>query len=197
MAGAHAYCALDVPWDASPRATKENCRKLVKRWHPDRRPSDGEGHSDATLMARLLNDAYARIQEAPLRRGFAAPLSAGRALRSGPDGESSGDASGGAREEYIPRDSPLDTAEYYRIIENARREGARDDVARPFDWLGFAVRFALGALFGALLSFRVMIDLRSSPSPVGIAVTVLFCGCASGFGGDEFWRPIRPGGVWQ
>jgi curved DNA-binding protein CbpA len=110
---AHAYRVLDVPWDASPRAIKENYRKLVKRWHPDRQPGHSEGRSDATLMTRLLNEAYARTQDAPLRKGFAAPYSGGRASHSGSGGEASGDASGVAREEYIPRDSPLDAAEYY------------------------------------------------------------------------------------
>jgi hypothetical protein len=195
---AHAYRVLDVPWDAFPRAIKENYRKLVKRWHPDRQPPDTAAQTDSTLMTRLLNEAYSRIQDAPLRKGFAAPFSAGRASSSGADGEASGDASSAAREEYVPRDSPLDAAEYYRIMENARREGALDDAARPFDWLGFAVRFVVGALFGGLVSFRVMVDLWNNPSlvPVGISVTILFCGLASGFGGDAFWRAIRPGGVW-
>jgi DnaJ family protein B protein 13 len=147
---AHACRVLDVPWDASPRAIKDSYRELVKRWHPDRQPPDTEPHTDSTLMTRLLNEAYARIQDAPLRNGFSAPLSAGRASRSGAGSEANGDASGAAREEHIPRDSPLDAAEYYRITENARREGAREDAARPFDWLGFAVRFVVGALFGGL-----------------------------------------------
>jgi hypothetical protein len=195
---AHAYRVLDVPWDASPRAIKDNYRKLVKRWHPDRQPTDTESHTDATLMARMLNEAYARIQDAPLHNGFAAPFSAGRAPGAGADAGTNADSSGAAREEYIPRDSTLDAAEYYRIMEKARREGAREDAARPFDWVGFAVRFVLGALFGVLMSFRVMIDLSGSPTlvPLGIVVTILFCGLASGFGGDAFWRAIRPGGVW-
>jgi len=195
---AHAYRVLDVPWDATPRTIKESYRKLVKRWHPDRQPTDTESHTDATLMTRLLNEAYARIQDAPLRKGFAAPFSSGRAAHGDSDGWAHTDASGAGRDEYVPRDSPLDAAEYYRIMENARKAGARDDAARPFDWLGFAVRFVLGALFGALVSFRVMIDLWRHPSlvPVGIAVTILFCGLASGFGGDAFWRAVRPDGVW-
>lgn len=195
---AHTYRVLDVPWDASPQTIKESYRKLVKRWHPDRQPNDTENHADSTLMTRLLNEAYAQIQDAPLLKGFAAPFSSGRAPRSRPGGEASGDPAGETREEYVPRDSPMDAAEYYRIMENARREGARDDAARPFDWVGFAVRFVLGALFGALVSFRVIIDLWNSPRlvPVGMAVTILFCAFASGFGGDAFWRAIWPDGIW-
>jgi hypothetical protein len=196
---AHAYRVLDVPWDASPRAIKESYRKLVKRWHPDQQPTDTESYTDSTLMTRLLNEAYARIQDAPLRKGFAAPFSSGRAPRFGVDAQTNAGPTGATRDERIPRDSAQDAAEYYRIMENARQAGACDDVARPFDWVGFAVRFVLGALFGTLVSFRVMIDLWSRPSlvSVGVAVTILFCALASGFGGDAFWRAIRPGGLWR
>jgi hypothetical protein len=77
---------------------------------------------------------------------------------------------------------------------------ARDDAARPFDWVGFAVRFVLGGLLGALLSFRVIIELWTQDTRVisiAIAATILFCALASGFGGDAFWRAIRPGGMWR
>jgi len=33
--------------------------------------------------------------------------------------------------------------------------------------------------------------------PVVVAVTILVCALASGFGGDAFWRAIRPGGIWR
>jgi hypothetical protein len=84
-------------------------------------------------------------------------------------------------------------------MENARKAGARDDAARPFDWVGFAVRFVIGALFGVLVSFRVTIAMYRYPEsvPVVVAVTILVCALASGFGGDAFWRAIRPGGIWR
>jgi hypothetical protein len=84
-------------------------------------------------------------------------------------------------------------------MERARAAGARDDAERPFDWFGFIVRFVLGALFGTLVSFRVMISLSLAYAnyiPIGVAVTILFCAFASAFGGDAFWRSIRPWGVW-
>ena len=211
---AHAYRVLDVRWDASPRGIKANYRKLVKRWHPDRHTPGTPEHIEATLMTRLLNEAYARVEKAPLRNGFgqgsSAEASAGDSW-SGEKGRGSGgvrggreegndeaEPSGASRSEYIPRDPVQDATEYYRIMENARKAGALDDAARPFDWLGFAVRFVVGALFGGILSFRVIIWLWRSPGlvPVGIVVTILFCGLASGFGGDAFWRAIRPGGFW-
>lgn len=196
---AHAYRVLDVPWDASPRAIKASYRTLVKRWHPDRQVPGTDAHADSTLMAKMLNESYARIQDAPLRKGFAAPVSSGRAPQPDPDAGANSGPSGSSRNEYVRCDAAPEAAEYYRIIENARKAGARDDAARPFDWVGFAVRFALGALFGALLSFRVIIELWTQDTRVisiAIAATILFCALASGFGGDAFWRAIRPGGIW-
>jgi hypothetical protein len=196
---AHAYRVLDVPWDASPRAIKASYRKLVKRWHPDRQRPGTDAHADSTLMAKMLNESYARIQDAPLCKGFAAPFSSGSAPQHDGDADTNSDPWGSSRSEYVRGDSAQDAAEYYRIIENARKAGARDDAARPFDWVGFAVRFVLGGLLGALLSFRVIIELWTQDTRVisiAIAATILFCALASGFGGDAFWRAIRPGGIW-
>ncbi|MGB8543131.1 MAG: J domain-containing protein [Candidatus Acidiferrales bacterium] len=179
---AHAYRVLNVPWDASPRAIKASYYKLVQRWHPDHHSTGTEGHADYTLMTKLLNEAYALIKAAPLQSA-----------------EKEADPSSSSRTEYIPRDPVRNVADYYRILENARAAGARDDATRPFDWLGFAVRFVVGALFGALLSFRVIIYLPQEKSrfiALGIVGTILFCAFASGFGGDAFWRAIRPYGVW-
>jgi DnaJ-like protein len=199
---AHAYRILDVPWDASPHAIKRNYRKIVKRWHPDRhRPATPE-HAQSTRMTQLLNEAYLHIEHAPLRTGHGTPFSSGAPRATGESASNAQavagpDASGYSRSEYVPR--PLDDAQaYYRIIEQAREAGAREDAARPFDWIGFAVRFAIGALFGVLVSFRVVIALWLHPSafPVAVGATILFCALASGFGGDAFWRALRPGGMW-
>lgn len=202
---AHAYRVLDVPWDASPRTIKLNYRKLVKRWHPDRHQPGTPGHTESTVMAKLLNEAYALIEGAPLRNGHATPFSspAGRSASenaSRAQAAAEQDPSGSSRSEYVARDPLEDVTEQYRMIENARAAGARDDAARPFDWIGFIVRFVIGAMFGTLLSFRVMTDLwlfQPKLIPVGIAATILFCALASGLGGDAFWRAIRPGGLWR
>jgi curved DNA-binding protein CbpA len=201
---AHAYRVMDVRWDASPRVIKASYRKLVKRWHPDRHTPGTPGHTEATLMTKLLNEAFARVQNGPLRNSFAEVSSADGVRASGSrrdardQASDEPDPSGASRSEYMPRDPVEDATEYYRVMENARKAGARDDAARPFDWLGFAVRFVIGALFGGLLSFRVIIGLWQRPKlvPVGIVVTILFCALASGFGGDTAWRAIRPGGLW-
>jgi curved DNA-binding protein CbpA len=202
---AHAYRVLDVPWTASPRAIKTNYRKLVKRWHPDRHRPGTPGHTESTLMTGLLNEAYARIGDAPLRAGHGTPFSSGTRRTSDSnsartDSKDEPDPPGSSRADYVPRDPSEDAIHDYRTIEKAREAGVRDDAARPFDWIGFAVRFVLGALFGALLSFRIAISLSmndkaSAVPPVTIA-TILLCGVASGLGGDAFWRAIRPRGMW-
>jgi DnaJ domain len=195
----HAYRVLDVPRDASSRAIKASYRRLIKRWHPDRYRPGSEAYSESTLMTRLLNESYHRIKNAPLRSGLADAHSSEVSPCS--DRNTSGEPcpSGSSRSEYVPLDPNQDVAEYHRMLERARQAGARDDAARPFDWVGFSVRFILGALFGAIVSFRVMIDLwQESPRLIytGIVATILLCGSASGFGGDTFWRSIRPGRLW-
>jgi hypothetical protein len=179
---AHAYRVLDVPSDASSRAIKVNYYKLVQRWHPDHHSNGTEGHADYTLMTKILNESYALIKTAPLQNA----------------GKES-DPFSSSRTDYIPRDPFQDVSDYYRILEKARAAGARDDAARAFDWFGFAVRFIVGALFGVLLSFKVIIGLSQAKShfvAFDALGTILFCALASGFGGDAFWRAIRPSGVW-
>jgi DnaJ-like protein len=195
---AHAYRVLNVAWDAPPRAIKASYRKLVKRWHPDRHLPGTPAHTESTLMTSLLNESYARIADAPLRAGHATPFSSGR--RDTVASNDQPEPSGGWRDEYVARDPSETFLDDRRVIENARRAGALEDAARPFDWLGFAVRFVLGAMFGTLLSFRLMVDLTLHENeraiPFGVVAVILGCGLASGFGGDKFWRSIRPGGIW-
>jgi hypothetical protein len=193
------YRVLDVQSDASPRAIKASYRTLVKRWHPDHYRPGSDAYTESSLMTKLLNESYARIKNAPLqiRNGVAAALSSEASPNSGRDTSGEPDPSGSSHSEYVPRDPNSRAAEYYRMVERARQAGARDDATRPFDWFGFVVRFVFGALFGAVLSFRVMIDLyrwQESPTFIYIAVvaTVLFCALASGLGGDAFWRANPP-----
>lgn len=195
----HAYRVLNVPRDASPRVIKSSYRKLIQRWHPDRYRPESDAYTESTAMTKLLNESYARIKDAPFRDRAAGAPSSDAPHPSYKDGSGEPDPSGSSRNEYVPRDPNQEAAEFYRMVERARQAGARDDAARPFDWLGFLVRFVLGGLLGVLLSFRVMIYL-SLQSPrimyIGIVTTILGCAFASGFGGDAFWRALRPGGLW-
>lgn len=147
----------------------------------------------ACRMTALLNGAYGRIKDAPLRYGHAEGASP-----NGPQASGETEPSGWSRSEYVPRDASHEASEYYKILERARQDGASDDARRSFDWLGFLVRFVCGALLGVILSFKVIVDVYERPKFMHLAVisTIVFCAFASGFGGDAFWRLIRPWRWW-
>jgi DnaJ-class molecular chaperone len=173
----HAYRVLDVPSDAPPDVIKSSYRKLIKRWHPDLHQPDSEAYIESTSMTKSINDAYGLIKNAPLRNDETWP-----------------------RDEYVS-DPSHDAFAFYRMTENARKAGARDDRARPMDWFGFFVRFLFGVLFGGVVSFEVIVyasmrHLTPSLMYIGIVATILGCGLLSAFGGDAFWRSIRPRGPW-
>src|SRR6266404_6681599 len=62
-----AYRVLDVPAAASALAIKSNYRKMIKRWHPDRPTTQAATAAEAMVMTKILNEAYALIENAPLR----------------------------------------------------------------------------------------------------------------------------------
>jgi preprotein translocase subunit Sec63 len=47
---------------------KRRYRQLVKAWHPDRFSNDPTAQATATERMKLINAAYLRIKEAPLRK---------------------------------------------------------------------------------------------------------------------------------
>ncbi len=200
---AHAYSVLDVAHDASPRAIKSNYRKLVKRWHPDHYRPGSEEHVEATHMTSLINTAYSRIQDAPLRAGFAAPFStprnkSGERSTTGVTASEATD-SGWSREEYVPRGPAVTDASFVRTVSYATSAGARDDASRGFDWFGFGVRFVCRVFFGALLGFggEMRRATATKASLFGaVLLGALIGGLLSAFGGDRFWRAIRPIGSW-
>jgi len=62
-----AYLVLDVPEAASALAIKSKYRKLIKRWHPDKPATNAATSDEAMMMTKLINEAYALIENAPLR----------------------------------------------------------------------------------------------------------------------------------
>ena len=62
----HAYQVLGVPTSASPHAIKQGYRRMARRWHPDLFKSGTLEHAEATLMMKIINQAYAKVEDAPL-----------------------------------------------------------------------------------------------------------------------------------
>lgn len=179
---AHAYRVLDVPHDASPRAIKAAYRRLVKRWHPDRYSPGSEEQVDATLMTRLLNAAYARIEGAPLQAGFATPFSTPRNAPAGSRTSQNPsqprpvhDAHPHDREhnEYSVRDNKDVNEAFYRILsENRKAQHSKwDDVS--FERIRYAIDFIMGALAGGFLGDGVAHLAASRPSTAGITMRVV------------------------
>jgi curved DNA-binding protein CbpA len=158
---AHAYRVLDVPHDATARAIKSSYRKLVKRWHPDRYKAGSTEHREATEMSALLNAAYARVQDAPLRPGYATPFSTPRNQPIDPDAPhkpqqaTTADDSAWSREEYGHRRAGISDADFILIREYARRIGAKEDAAKPSYRIGTYIQVALGATCGAVMGIVV------------------------------------------
>ena len=154
---AHAYRVLDVPHDASPRAIKAAYRQLVKRWHPDRYRPGSEEQADATLMTRLLNAAYARIEDAPLQAGYATPFSAPSNASAqkqnthGANPSPSAHPQDGMHTEYSVHENKDINEAFYRILAEARKkeQGGLDNSSG--ERIRFALDFVLGAVFGAFV----------------------------------------------
>ena len=62
-----AYRVLNVPEAASALAIKASYRKLIKRWHPDKPATSAATQDESVMMTKLINEAYALIENAPLR----------------------------------------------------------------------------------------------------------------------------------
>jgi curved DNA-binding protein CbpA len=62
-----AYQVLGLPTSASPHAIKQAYRRMARRWHPDLFKSGTSEHAEATLMMKIINDAFAKVERAPLR----------------------------------------------------------------------------------------------------------------------------------
>ena len=82
-----AFATLGVRHDASPVVVKRRYRQLVKKWHPDQFAADPQGVTEATLMLKAINRAYATIlrhrsPDAHARETVANPASPVRPGRS-------------------------------------------------------------------------------------------------------------------
>jgi hypothetical protein len=67
------YSTLGVPETASPEEIHRRYVLLAKEWHPDKSRDDPLAQWRATEKMKRVNEAFARIKDAPLRRDPAAP----------------------------------------------------------------------------------------------------------------------------
>jgi DnaJ domain len=155
----HAYQVLNVPYSASAATIKQAYRQLIKRWHPDLYKNGSDEYAEATQMTKLVNQAYTAIESAPLRYYV----------------------------EAYPR-KYVDTrrVEYPPV---AVRPSSRSERPRKVDWVEFWVRFVFGAVWGFLLSFRLLVlHYYNFYVLLGIACAMVFCGLGAAKLGDKFWH---------
>ncbi len=162
----NAYQVLDVPETASALAIKSNYRKLVKRWHPDRPATSAATAAEATMVTKLINEAYALIKNAPLR--YYAGLSTKR-----------------AEPQHAPQRTPktklssVDDVDLSKMFFNEKR-------------IEYAVRIVCGMFAGAFVGLSVSVDLVRTAPEILVAIAVGAIGFAAGAVkyGDKFWRGV-------
>ena len=157
-----AYQVLGVPPSASASSIKQSYRRLTKRWHPDLYASGTPAHDEATQMMKLINQAYANIAHAPLRYHI----------------------------ESYPRAWQKKTAARGAPVTTGHT--APRDTLPITDRFEFWVRFVCGALLGAFVSFRLVIDLFDYPKILLVAVPTLIVLTGLGVAryGDRFWLRV-------
>ena len=162
-----AYRVLDGSEGASALAIKSNYRKLIKRWHPDKPATSAATTAEATMMTKLLNEAYSLIENAPLRYY---------------EGNGKATASEGPR---------------YRAREKRGVESLTDaQVARIEKRAEYAVRILCGLLCGASIGFILIGELLRSEVEafwMTLGLALLFAAGAVK-AGDKVWREIF--GIW-
>lgn len=163
-----AYRVLDVPETASALTIKSNYRKLIKRWHPDKPATNAATAAEATLMTKLINEAYSLVENAPLRY-----------------------YAGGTTETVRP-EKPR-----YRAREKRGVEALTDaQVARIEKRVEYAIRIICGLLSGAFIGLWFVGGvLRNNVETFSSSlVMALLFGAGAVKLGDKVWREIF--GIW-
>jgi hypothetical protein len=159
------YNLLDVPISATAQAIRQAYHLIVKRWHPDLYPDGSREQAEATQMMKLVNEAYAHIQHAPLRYH----------IESYPD---------------VKNTRARTQASYHSAqVPHAWRQRENLPIT---DRMEYWVRFVCGALFGLLISSWAMVVLSYHPF---LAVSICFvvtvvCARKAAREGDRFWYRI-------
>lgn len=168
-----AYRLLDAPVSAPAEFIKENYRTLMKRWHPDHCAAGSAEQVEAAEMTRLVNEAYGKIESAPLRNYDAASGSFRAAETDG--------FSAARRRPFVGRPDP------FRNME------------RVEFWIAFGVGAAIGAVFG--LGSLLRLYRYDDPGVFGalaiLVVSMAFFGLGSAKYGDKFWDVVFRRSWWS
>jgi len=159
----HAYQILDIPLSAAPLSIKHSYRRIAKRWHPDLYPSGTTAYAEATQMMKLINEAYAQIQNAPLRYHVEGSPAGQR--RSKPGARASAE--------------PPQTVDSNTLPRTDRTE--------------FWARFTWGAFFGILACLRLWMQFFDLPAIMLVLASIgliVGLGLAATRIGDELWQSL-------
>ncbi len=168
-----AYRVLDAPFSAPADFIKENYRTLMKRWHPDHYTAGSAEQVEAAEMTRLINEAYGKIENAPLRN-YDAASGAFRAAEA--DGFS------------VPHHGPF--------VD-------RPDPFRNMERVEFLIAFGVGAAFGALFGLGSILRLSRYRDPGVFEALAILVGSMVLFGlgsakyGDKFWDVVFRRSWWS
>ena len=156
-----AYRVLDVPVTASALAIKSNYRKLIKRWHPDRPATGAATAAEATMMTKLINEAYASVQNAPLRYYAGNEAQPGKAKER----------------PTTPKARNVNEMDLSGMFFNEKR-------------IEYAVRIVCGAISGIFVGLAVSVDFFRTGSETLAVIVLGAVGFAWGAlrYGDKFWR---------
>ena len=161
-----AYRVLNSPTSASALAIKSSYRKLIKRWHPDKPVTNAATQDEAVMMTKLINEAYALIENAPLRYFEERPTT--NTAKEKP-----------ARRAREKRNAePLSDAQVALIEKRVE----------------YAVRIGCGVLSGAFIGLLFGTRLNDAEVFTGALVCALLFAAGAVKVGDKVWREIF--GIW-
>jgi hypothetical protein len=161
-----AYRVLDVPLDASAHVIKAKYQKMLRKWYPGDQPGDGREPE----MKALIDDAYSKIRNAPLRYYVEThPL-------------------------FRQTGSSSHVASRLRVVES---DG---DSFEEMDQLEFWIRFVCGGLLGALFSLELILrgliyqyshgSMHNTVSWGVVIMIIGLFGAAAARYGDRFWHGL-------
>ena len=163
-----AYRILGVPPLASSAVIRRAYHRLTKRWHPDLYPNASPAQAEANQMMKMINEAYARVQHAPLKDHV----------------------------DYTADRRPGETAAPAYSRENwpiVAWPGSGWDDFPLGDRYDYWVRFTFGALYGIFISLVLVLWWYNRHRILLVLVSIALtsaCGFGSARYGDRFWKIV-------